>query len=502
MANKIIEFFRQDKAEKLIQQVENDPVLLERFTERFLQAAVAEEDIEPKADIGKYRSLSGAGTRDLSPLKFAQVREMAYYQWQRNPMASRIIQIMIDYCIGDELQIKPVVYNIDGEEVKDKSEILQGWSDDFYDDPDNEFANENDSYFEDALMNGEMVLPAGVNKTNGAVKLGYINPANVLNLKWDPNDQSKALSIECRMNTTESNVTKWFEVINVQSDPEKPGFGKLAGECFYFRANKLPSQHRGHSELLTILDWLDLSDKFVFDAAMTAQVRNVVLWVVKMIGKTEEQLKAERKKIKAPTGLDVKLVNEKTEWQAITPDLKSIDVANIARLLKNLVLAGKGYPEHWFADGGNTNLATAEVMSIPTMRMLKRKQRFVKSVYHKITRFIIDQGILHKRDQFSLADGEYYDVEITMFDFDKKDASQVAQAFQTMVTALTLASDKGWVRDEDIKKIVDGQLQRMGVDVDPSVTVEEIKADKKSKDDAEPYTDIKPGSFFPKKTTE
>jgi hypothetical protein len=56
-------------------------------------------------------------------------------------------------------------------------------------------------------------------------------------------------------------------------------------------------------------------------------------------------------------------------------------------------LAGAGFPEHWFADGGNVNRATALEMGDPTLRTLLERQGFVSFMIRELIEFVIDQAV-------------------------------------------------------------------------------------------------------------
>ena len=44
--------------------------------------------------------------------------------------------------------------------------------------------------------------------------------------------------------------------------------------------------------------------------------------------------------------------------------------AEVKGAIKNMNLAGAGFPEHWFAEGGNVNRASALEMGEPTLKTL------------------------------------------------------------------------------------------------------------------------------------
>ena len=430
-----------------------------------------DERSEPAADAGKFRRLTG-GRRDLAPLKYRQLVEMSFYLWQRNPFARRIIEIMKDFCVGDEISVNVRIMRSmpDGTSEDTKKLDAQDVWDDFAEDPQNKFMEEMDDVVTDLFVNGELAILTAVNPQSGSVIIGYADPLNIVEVVHDPlNVRDVKQVIFTPLGSTEQ-VPK--TVARIDMVPTSPTYGKLVGELLFFRMNKLVNQTRGFPLLAELTDWLDALDQFLFDALEGFVLRNNFCYDVTMTGADEKTMKG--KTLSPPKSGSVKIHNEMVKWDVITPDLKSIDVSEAMRLVKNFILGGKGYPEYWFAEGGRTNLATAEAMGIPTMRMLKSKQRTIKSLIKMVAQYVVDQSKL-----FKLQSGEFIDIQVTAFDFERKDASVIATAFAQSMTGLVVAAGKNWVSDENAKKVVDGLLQRLGIEVDVNETTEQIAQAKK-----------------------
>ena len=452
----------------------------------------ASDDGEPVSDRGKYRKLTSS-QRDLAPLEYAKIQEMAFYLWQRNPLAHRIIEIAKDFCAGEELSVsvKIMKRQPSGDIDTKKPDAQKVW-DDFYADPYNRLNTEFGEFVTDFFLNGELICPTFINKASGSVRLGYIDPMNVREVICDPMNVREVKTLLFSKDNSIDKVP--LAVIRMESDVKEPAYGKLSGECFYFRSGKVVNQKRGAPMLAELVDWIDALDQFLFDSLEGFVLRNAFMWDVTMEGADEKDLL--KKAIAPPKPGSTKLHNEKVKWEVLAPDLKSQDVAEAMRLVKNFILAGKGYPEHWFADGGNTNLATADAMSIPVMKMLKAKQAEVKNIIRFMAQYVLDQTKL-----VTLAEGEYYKIEVSAFDFERKDASVISNAFVQLVTAAISATDKGWMSEQNAKKLVDGMLQKLGIEVDPTETVEQIALarDKKNllkdaDDAAGLYDDVPPMS--------
>lgn len=438
----------------------------------FKESSLLPDSSEPIADQNQFRRLTGNSFRDLMPLEFSKAAQMAFFLWQRNPLARRMIQILKDFCVGDELQVEVTIKKRSArpgvpDANTERTEGQDAWRE-FKDDPVNNWDNDISRLIESLLVNGELPLPAEVNDLNGHVRFGYIDPRLIKEVVMLPTNARQPDKILFTPHNSTETITK--KVIRQDIDPKSPTFERLTGEVFYFRTNYLIGQTRGHSELIELLDWLDGLDQFLFNSMEGNALRNAFVWDVTLSG--ADQTTVDNFVAYPPRSGSVKVHNDKVVWDVLTPDLKASDQSEATRLYKNFILAGKGYPEYWFADGGQTNLATAEVMTVPTMRMLQAKQKEVRDIIKFIVQFVLDQAIIKK--SLTMSKDEYFDIQVNAFDFERKDAAEVAQAFVSAITGLVTAVQSNLVRKDDAVKVIAGYLQRMGYETDETLTAEQI----------------------------
>ena len=90
-----------------------------------------------EGDEGKYRRISSRSVKDLTPMQYHDVCLKAFYLWQRNPLAKRLIEIPVDFCTGEDLQVKARIMkrskDVDDVDTKRK-DAQQSWND-FWEDP-------------------------------------------------------------------------------------------------------------------------------------------------------------------------------------------------------------------------------------------------------------------------------------------------------------------------------------------------------------------------------
>jgi hypothetical protein len=459
-------------------------------TKHFLKAGVALEGTD-HGDEGKYRRFNQKNIRDLTPMQFGDIQKKAFYQWQRYPLATRMIEILTDFCVGEDLNVKVRIKKRNDDEDIDtlKKDGQQVW-DDFYEDPVNRLDEDFETIVQDLRLNGELVLPVFVNDVNGKVRLGYMDPAFIKEVKSVPMNAREIDVLIMTPPEDTKNVT--LKVIRYDDVPSSPTFGKLAGEVFFFRINYVTTQTRGHGELTQHLDWIDAFEQFLFGVLDGFDARNTFFYDLKMDGFTKEQI--DKMSVPRPTTGEVKIHNEKATWEIQSPDLKAVDASEATRLIRNFIVGTKGFPDHWFGEGSDVNLATAQVMSVPTTRMIKRKQAVIKRMLKKIAQFVLQCAV--EKNAIKLEDGEYFDIEVSMFDIERKDSAVIGSAFVQIVTALKVATQSGWVTDENAKKIIDGIIGMLGVEVDPNEKVDDIKAKNSTEEDEDALGGAPPVNEF------
>jgi hypothetical protein len=458
----------------------------------FTEAATAYDD-DPKAD--EYRRLSG-GKRDLLPIQFKRGQEMAFYLWQRNPLARRMIEILVDFCSGDDYAVRVKIKNrsADGE-IQDtgKNEAQAIW-DDFARDAVNNLEEETPQMTQDLLINGELAMPTTVNPVDGSVRLGYIDPGNITEVVLDPMNARQPKILKARGVGSSEEIP--FRVCQVDLDPLSPTFNKMTGQILYFRINHVVNQTRGHSELLELVDWLDALDQFLFDSLDGFRLRNSFFYDLELQGLTQEKIEEEAAKITVPANGSIRVHNEKAKYAVQTPDLKAVEVERALVAFQTFVVGSKGFPAMWFGSGAETNKATAGEMSIPTMKMIRGVQGTIRSLVKKMARYVMDQAEI--AGKLKLQEGEYIDVEVTMFDPEKKDTEQIGAGMTQLVQAMVVAVQQGWVGTDTAKKIMDGIVTRMGVEVDTDKTVQDLLDEKAQSDEANLANDTY-GNLDPKK---
>lgn len=412
----------------------NQEKLIESAIEKFKEALPAAGQVDP--DDHLFRRLTGDNRRDMIPLTHERMQNIAFHLYDTNPLAHRIIEMTKDFVIGDGLG-----YQV----TEDTDEKVKPILDDFWNDPVNSWDIKQHQKVSEIGIYGEQCWPVFINETNGHVRLGYVDPVDVVAVITDPDNCEVVTHVKINVKGSEAiTETKVLSVIREDENPRSPTFGKLTGECFYFTINKVSNATRGRSDLLPLADWIDFYDQFLFNRLDRAALINAFVWDITLEGMDEPAIRDWLKNNPTPKPGSIRAHNERVKWEAIAPDLKANDAAADAKLIKNYILAGAGFPGHWFADGGDVNRATATVMGGPTIKKLKSRQAFIKHIITFIFRFVLDQAKIAKE----LTEDADTSFSITAPDLDVQDIETISSALEKITKSLDQAIIAGLISQQ------------------------------------------------------
>lgn len=397
--------------------------------------------------------------REISPDIHRRMLLYVKKFYDSNPLARRIIEMTKNFILGEGIYFEA--------ENKEVQNVLEEF---WYDDINNWPIKQHERILELCLY-GELFIPVSVNPRNGAVTLGHIDPYFVVRVIPDLNNPTVIDRIEAQ-------IVPWdverreFKVIRKDRDPFSPTYGKLSGEVFVFMINKTCNQLRGTSDLLPILDWLDAYDQFLFNRLERESFINNFVWDVTLEGADAEEIENFVKALQPPSPGTVRAHNERVKWEVIAPDLESGDAQKEAALIRAHILAGAGFPPHYFSDFSGVR-ATAYEAYFPTEKNLVARQKLVKAFIEYIFQFVIDQAIIHKRLPMNIStEFEVYFPEISI-----RDVERTARSFRYFMLGLAEAKEKGWLRDEECRKIVSSIISQIGVELEKKMRKHRIKVE-------------------------
>lgn len=415
-----------------------------------------------------WRKLSGDAGRDLSPITQSRQLELAAYLWATNPLANRLIELPVAYLLAEGVALK----------VAD--EEAQAWLDAFWRDPINRMSMKLPKKVRELAIYGEQCWPVFVNSITGHMRLGYLDPAQIEKVVTDPDNIEQPIGIVAR--TTRRGRIRRYRVIT--GGPENVFTARTQeirktftdGDCFFFVVNDLSNATRGHSDLLPVIDWLDLYDQALYGEAERWDLLRSFIWDVTLKGATEETVKARAAEIDVPTSGGVRVHNDAEEWQAVTPDIQAANGAEASRLFRNHILGGMSLPEHWYGGGGDVNRNTASSMDETTEKVMAMRQQVWKHILEMVGQYQVNmrlQAIFGEGFDFTDPD---YEVQAEFPEIATKDTTAYASALQQVIIGAGAAVTQGLLSQESAVAIIAFVATRLGVPIDAAEELERVRA--------------------------
>jgi hypothetical protein len=499
--------------------------------------------------------------RDLSGISQERANSAAYRLWNTHPLAKAIIEILVDYILGD------------GPTFQYESEDVEEALTEFWNDPVNDMDGGLESFVRELSLFGEQLFLAFVQDgtdigvvLDGRLRLGPVDPNQIAAIVTHPQNKRQMLAVRLKdengdlengplfklitaedasgalqgqrdlaeyrqlVNTVEKHGEKGHNVRVTEGAIERRGITRrlkegqewrlveqesgrakmvkaeellknaaFAGECFLFQVNKISTGVRGRGDLLPMIDWLDRFDDLFFDAAEHVQLLNQFVWDLEVKGGSETSSDPETNlihqanKIKDAKPNSAYAHNENVALEAKNPDLKSPDLQVLLRQMRVFISGGQRIPEHWIAEGGFTNRATAREMGEPSHRMLRRRQNFVQDMVTRICQYQIDVkvalGLLDAEVQPVAEDGEKKGepipardaFSITMPDINVSDTRAASQAFLNIANAVTRLSIANMLPEKPAVELLAIVAELLGVEIDVEAVLEDLAADEKER---------------------
>ncbi len=430
-------------AQPVREQAALETTLATQEDQHWGQSAGTEEDFF-------WRRLADSwAEKDVQPEVYRELHNECYEAYNANPLANTIVETITNFTLGR------------GVLVSAASRRVQRVLDAFWRDPDNRMEARIYDLCTELSVYGEQFIRFFVNPIDGSVKIGQIDPSTIDEIETDPDNIEKPLRFHQRPVGPAASAHgaldtegRWFEA---------------GREVMQFAIHKVSNAKRGRSDLATLLPWLRRYKDWLTDRVRLNKYKGAFLWDVKLLGADARMVEQKRLQYSFPPEPGSIIIHNESEiWSAIRPEINASDVESDGRALKLMIAAGAGVPEHYLADGGNANRATAAEMTLPTLLRFKRRQQ----VMEHMLRAILDRVILEAKRAGTLPANVDETYTLSFPEVKVADNLMLAQATATMVSALTSAKEQGWVSDETAMRLI---FQFSGEEVDIHAEREKIK---------------------------
>lgn len=401
--------------------------------------------------------------RQLLPYEIDRAQSISRHLYQRNPMAKRVVDMLVDFTIG-----------ADGLTFEAEDDAVQEVIDDFWTDPRSNWAMRHRDVVRDLSIHGELALRRFVNTQSGRTRLGYIDVGRIKSVKSDPDDMLVDTTLVLARPQQED------EVIPLIVWTDDDGDGRWEGDAFYFAVNRILGEQRGVPDLFAIADYVDGYDQIIFNALERSGLINAFIYDVTLEGATPHDIvEWEEDNREPPPPGSVRVHNEKEKWATVSPSLGSEDVTKVGRAVKNMGLGGAGMPEAWFAEGDSANRATLAAQGDPTYRMLQSRQEFLADMFTRIVSVVVQEEVGRR-----IPTNASVEFRVNLPELSAKDTSSVSAALPQLAAALVSAVDSEFIDTASARSLFLTLASQVGVDLDPAeveAAIESERADREAK---------------------
>ncbi len=414
----------------------------------------------PEDDSG-WRAVGGE-RRGPSPLGQAEMRRRALALWEGNVLARQLVEMPIAWLLADGVRLC----------APDRE--AQRWLDAFWRDPVTDMRRNLPRMMREMALFGEQFWPVFVDPASGHVRLGYLDPGDAAEVVADPDNAARPIGVATAPDAA-GRARRYRAAV---AGPEEV-FGPAArraraamadGECFLFQRNRLMTASRGRSDLAAAFDWLEEYEGFLGGERDRAGFLRAFVWDVEVAGIGQEEAERRAAEIGAPEPGSVRVHNEAERWRALAPDLRAEDAGRAARLFRNHILSGQGWPEHWFGGGGDVNRATAAEMGSPAIKMLSMRQREWTAILEEVGAYVVRRRLdpAGESAESRAALDPALAVSVEWPEMAPADEERHARALARVVDAAARARDRGLLSAATAVRLVAAAAARLGVAFDPA----------------------------------
>lgn len=415
--------------------------------------------------------------RDLSPLSQEQMLRVAHYLYTGNALAQFLINVPVALTVGRSvgytLEFNHELLNLSRESAQDLATQARRFLDPWWEHPAHDFKGGARRYASTYLVTGELLLlipEEGVNETTGLPMLDYI-------------DSQLIHDVEGRngLSTTPGRVlVKTVGGSPVSFEVILPGMTRrdtAFGECFFFRHTGRLNSLRGTSDLLAQADWIDLHDQLLFGRVDKSILGNTLvhdLLIEGAVSQTEIDKEVKRFTDALKPGGTFGH-NEKIKHEIKTADLKESDNATLIRQVLLFVLGSKGYPEHWFAEGGNTNRAVGTEQNEAAYKMLEALQEELLAIFRTPLHVAYDR-LAAKQQIFPARETGGVSLIPNLPKISERDVTRIGQIIGSVETGLDSAVSARRLSMRTAQRVTLALVEKFtGEQVDPDDEAVQIK---------------------------
>jgi hypothetical protein len=463
-----------------------------------------------------YR-VAAAEIRGPGDLSYDEILSVVWQVYLRHPIAKRLSQIKRDHILGRGC--KPIA---------EGDPDLQSILDEFW--KKNRLDNLLRKFVHQLFLFGDQIFPVAVRKTDGRVRIGYIDPAEVEDVVLHPENALVKCAVVLK-ERHEDESRPWmvgvpkrrvYYIIRPYEPPpgngagdkedklllhdqvEKEPWEKLllahyglsdyTGSTLYWSVNDVANQTRGVSDFHQLVPHLAYLEDVLMTLADRENTAALFAWDLEMEGADELKCKQRANELVLnPPGRGTILVhNERETWKFQSPGMEQAGSIAVEQALLDTVAAGAAIPRSWLGEGGDENRATAREQNRPTWKTLQHDQDELRDDIMLMLNLVRDQAeiagewkepvseapLMFLGDTSELGDVldatpepppptvEPGTITLEMAEVSTLDVQAIAIALERLTVALGAAVEKGWLTKRRSALILSRVLREIGSDYD------------------------------------
>lgn len=406
-----------------------------------------------------YRRMSGFDSRlrDLMPMAQDRMFEIAYFMWDNSLMMRRLAVMDKSFIFNG-----PIKLTADDPDVQEVLDAFQ---------KKNKLARRYPDRAMWLSLLGEQVWPVTVNPYNGAVTLAYEDPSDIVDVLVNPTNIEDHMQLELRGRA--GRETRKVNIVRESADINGKAFGRLDGECFFWRINAPPNSPRGRSDFLTLFDWIDGLERYGFNYLERAEFLLNFVWDVTLKGMNADQIRDWLRNNPPPDPGSLRAHNENVTWQAVAPDINAADFKGGFDMGKAIVMGGAGRPSSWFGEGGKAYQTEAEQFGQVPIADLNARSYLHKCLLTNIGNFVIDQAVIHG---ILSAEKAAAGCTVQMPEVSKNDLMKLTNGVPQLASALTIAQTNKWIMPDEATRLFCFFASYLGYEIDPQEQIDAAAA--------------------------
>ena len=320
---------------------------MSKFTDLFRRQPQTAAAVTSQVDDSPgFQNLTGR-SQDYDPAQIQEIYADALVAWRKNPIAFRIVSIITDYVVGDNIK------------MASQNRTLNKFIYEFWNHQQNRMDLRLPSMCDELARAGDIFIILFTNPLDGMSYIRFITKDRIIKIITAENDWENELEYHEQQDI--GDPKRW-------KSPSHPELTAADPVMLHYAVNRPIGALLGETDLVTMLPWLQRYSRMLEDRVRLHWAIRSFLWFVQVPSNLVRQ-KQEQYRTPPEAGSIVVTDNSET-WDVKTPSLQAQDARFDMAAVRNMIDAGSGFPPHWRGESGDANLATAQAMQGPTERHL------------------------------------------------------------------------------------------------------------------------------------